>query len=181
MARQASAAPVADITEDFNTRLLNLPQELFDNIFEHVTAVDSNKVIEIGDNHKPPKELQLTQIIRFQQAAIYYRTNKFFAIEGSLVLSKWLASVPEEQRVLIAEVRVPLWERCVGWTAWERSRLSDSQYRRRVARKTCDVLRHIISRCLSLSGDCFKTDYMDENGDMVWLTLVEVYQLLRRV
>jgi hypothetical protein len=101
---------------DDNDRLAHfvqdLPQELFDEIFDLATTITST-TINITEAYLPPKSLQIDIRSRGRLAKVYYETNTF-AITDAAVCLQWLESLaPEHSRCIKRMQRDAL-------TPWER-------------------------------------------------------------
>ncbi|PPJ50768.1 hypothetical protein CBER1_07478 [Cercospora berteroae] len=97
-----------DDMEDLTSRVQDLPPELFSRIYEFVTAVEPNLIVEISSTYRPPPILQLDRTSREQVATQYYSRGtifRFTTVKRQFVV-KWLASVPPQSRLLIDRIEV---------------------------------------------------------------------------
>ncbi|WPB03038.1 uncharacterized protein RHO25_007675 [Cercospora beticola] len=93
---------------DLTSRVQSLPPELFSRIYELVTAIEPELMVDITSYYRPPAILQLDRSSREHISQEYYgRDTVFrFANENQRLFLPWLRSIPTRFRVLIGRVEV---------------------------------------------------------------------------
>ena len=92
---------------DLSKRIQNLPQELYDMIYEHTFTADTEKV-EINADYKPPKLLAVDRASRHFYAKSHYGGRMFFVAFGVNDLRdllRWLKSLSGDHQAMIREIR----------------------------------------------------------------------------
>ncbi|GIZ41527.1 hypothetical protein CKM354_000482900 [Cercospora kikuchii] len=97
-----------DDMDDLISRVHDLPPELFSRIYELVTAVDSELIIDITAAYRPPAIIQLDHSSREALCEQYYSSGTIFRFETAKedVVLQWLGSVPVRFRSLIDRIEV---------------------------------------------------------------------------
>ena len=76
---------------DLDTLLHNLPQELYDYIFDDVFTATASRV-DIGHAYRPPHFLRVSSATRKQFAQSYYHQTTF-VVDNDVILHQWLRGV----------------------------------------------------------------------------------------
>ena len=80
-----------------------LPQELFNEIYEHFVSIIPAEVT-INNHYRPPNELRVDSIARASYASVYYSSTMFTSDDiGCLVA--WLASLQPDHFAMLSFLR----------------------------------------------------------------------------
>jgi hypothetical protein len=97
--------------ETLKTRLENLPQELYDEIFDYTFTPDGS-AITVGTKYKPPSTLHVNQKTREKVAIRYYSSTKFTFDKEEAVLGKWLRCLQGAHRDIIGLIHFDTGAKC---------------------------------------------------------------------
>ncbi|KAF7196717.1 hypothetical protein HII31_02087 [Pseudocercospora fuligena] len=175
--------PPSTVPNDLATLVQDLPKELFDEIFELVTQVESDEVITITKAYRHPTALQISSAIRCEKAKIYYTTNKFTAASAlrrdtGKDVCKWAYSLPEGHREMICEIRMPYWDVVIETLA--KQGFGGGVSLKAIQLMAIPELKRGMMYLNHFAGGVFlvfsslKVDFKMVDGEMVWKSMKEL-------
>ncbi|KAK4494925.1 hypothetical protein PRZ48_014281 [Zasmidium cellare] len=156
--------------EDLDRRIQALPQELQDEILDHVLFIEPGEVTINTASYKPPWQLRINRATRKKVAAHYYMTFTFKIRDKELgpwsLAVLWLRSLTGDHQGMVSDIRgdyrsgaglhrldfVPSFEALV-------KRRPEQNHAFREAKKISAWLRD--EECVNLGDGVFKTNYFD--------------------
>ena len=98
----------------FDGRIQDLPQEVFDKIYDFTFTVPKGATCYIHQTSRPPSLLGVDRTSRSKYAHSYYG-DTVFALYSATVAARWLVSLPPEHSSVITTIRYytatlgPIW------------------------------------------------------------------------
>lgn len=99
------ATPPRDDSNKLPMLMGTLPQELFDKIYAFTFTCDDREDIRIDEDYSPPATLQVDRATRRALARDYY-SEKHFHATNTIILRKWLCSLPRKHLELLKDVEL---------------------------------------------------------------------------
>lgn len=89
---------------DLADHLRNLPQELFDLVYDMVFTADNGARVRIDNSYKPPCLLAVNRASHERYAKSYFHSS-IFVMKINAYSAMWLVSLPMQHHGFLHEIR----------------------------------------------------------------------------